>query len=162
MGAFLLESRSPCLCRAQMLLAEVSRERGELQGERGELRGRLARLELERAQLEAQSQRLRESNQQLDLSANVHPAVGPRHAILAGMLRHRYLVMPCGGALLKNTPRGHPDRLPLQMALTELETLAEKLNVRLLSPGQSTAAHGPFLGAWPPTIPEGVVALGFK
>lgn len=54
---------------AQMLLAEVSRERGELQGERGELRGRLARLELERAQLEAQSQRLRESNQQLDLSA---------------------------------------------------------------------------------------------
>lgn len=57
------------LCRAQTLLAEVSRERGELQGERGELRGRLARLELERAQLEAQSQRLRESNQQLDLSA---------------------------------------------------------------------------------------------
>nr|XP_031303968.1 LOW QUALITY PROTEIN: coiled-coil domain-containing protein 88B [Camelus dromedarius] len=55
--------------RAQMLLAEVSRERGELQGERGELRSRLARLELERAQLEAQSQRLRESNQQLDLSA---------------------------------------------------------------------------------------------
>ncbi|XP_067877863.1 rho guanine nucleotide exchange factor 10 isoform X3 [Heterodontus francisci] len=30
--------------------------------------------------------------------------------------------------MLKNTPRGHPDRLPLQMALTELETLAEKLN----------------------------------
>ncbi|KAG8522669.1 LOW QUALITY PROTEIN: Coiled-coil domain-containing protein 88B [Galemys pyrenaicus] len=55
--------------RAQVLLAEVSRERGELQGERGELRSRLARLELERAQLEAQSQRLRESNQQLDLSA---------------------------------------------------------------------------------------------
>ena len=52
-----------------MLLAEVSRERGELQGERGELRSRLARLELERAQLEVQSQRLRESNQQLDLSA---------------------------------------------------------------------------------------------
>lgn len=63
------ESSSPCLRRAQMLLAEVSRERGELQGERGELRGRLARLELERAQLEMQSQRLRESNQQLDLSA---------------------------------------------------------------------------------------------
>uniref|UniRef100_H0XMS1 Coiled-coil domain-containing protein 88B n=1 Tax=Otolemur garnettii TaxID=30611 RepID=H0XMS1_OTOGA len=55
--------------RAQILLAEVSRERGELQGERGELRGRLARLELERAQLEMQSQQLRESNQQLDLSA---------------------------------------------------------------------------------------------
>lgn len=52
-----------------MLLAEVSRERGELQGERGELRSRLARLELERAQLEIQSQQLRESNQQLDLSA---------------------------------------------------------------------------------------------
>ncbi|XP_032876564.1 rho guanine nucleotide exchange factor 10 isoform X2 [Amblyraja radiata] len=30
--------------------------------------------------------------------------------------------------MLRNTPRGHPDRLPLQMALTELETLAEKLN----------------------------------
>ncbi|XP_023559682.1 coiled-coil domain-containing protein 88B isoform X2 [Octodon degus] len=55
--------------RAQILLAEVSRERGELQGERGELKGRLARLELERAQLEVQSQKLRESNQQLDLSA---------------------------------------------------------------------------------------------
>ncbi|KAM5264627.1 rho guanine nucleotide exchange factor 10 [Ctenodactylus gundi] len=32
--------------------------------------------------------------------------------------------------MLKNTPRGHPDRLPLQMALTELEALAEKLNDR--------------------------------
>ncbi|XP_016047280.1 rho guanine nucleotide exchange factor 10 isoform X3 [Erinaceus europaeus] len=32
--------------------------------------------------------------------------------------------------MLKNTCRGHPDRLPLQMALTELETLAEKLNER--------------------------------
>lgn len=63
------ESNSSGFCRAQKLLAEVSRERGELQGERGELRGRLARLELERAQLEVQSQRLRESNQQLDLSA---------------------------------------------------------------------------------------------
>uniref|UniRef100_A0A8C7CHT0 Rho guanine nucleotide exchange factor 10 n=1 Tax=Oncorhynchus kisutch TaxID=8019 RepID=A0A8C7CHT0_ONCKI len=30
--------------------------------------------------------------------------------------------------MLKNTPAGHSDRLPLQMALTELETLAEKLN----------------------------------
>ncbi|XP_064423905.1 rho guanine nucleotide exchange factor 10-like protein [Latimeria chalumnae] len=30
--------------------------------------------------------------------------------------------------MLKNTPKGHPDRLSLQMALTELETLAEKLN----------------------------------
>ncbi|XP_036388671.1 rho guanine nucleotide exchange factor 10-like protein isoform X2 [Megalops cyprinoides] len=30
--------------------------------------------------------------------------------------------------MLKNTPKGHPDRLPLQLALTELETLAEKLN----------------------------------
>ncbi|XP_074847291.1 rho guanine nucleotide exchange factor 10 isoform X2 [Carettochelys insculpta] len=32
--------------------------------------------------------------------------------------------------MLKNTTKGHPDRLPLQMALTELETLAEKLNER--------------------------------
>ncbi|XP_060794230.1 rho guanine nucleotide exchange factor 10-like protein isoform X2 [Neoarius graeffei] len=30
--------------------------------------------------------------------------------------------------MLKNTPSGHQDRLPLQLALTELETLAEKLN----------------------------------
>ncbi|XP_060709039.1 rho guanine nucleotide exchange factor 10 [Hemiscyllium ocellatum] len=30
--------------------------------------------------------------------------------------------------MLKNTPKGHSDRLPLQMALTELETLAEYLN----------------------------------
>ncbi|XP_062870922.1 rho guanine nucleotide exchange factor 10-like protein isoform X2 [Trichomycterus rosablanca] len=30
--------------------------------------------------------------------------------------------------MLKNTPPGHCDRLPLQLALTELETLAEKLN----------------------------------
>ncbi|XP_062889348.1 rho guanine nucleotide exchange factor 10-like protein isoform X1 [Mobula hypostoma] len=30
--------------------------------------------------------------------------------------------------MLKNTPRGHTDRLSLQLALTELETLAEKLN----------------------------------
>ncbi|XP_038620652.1 LOW QUALITY PROTEIN: coiled-coil domain-containing protein 88B [Tachyglossus aculeatus] len=54
--------------RAQLLLAEASRERGELQGERGELRSRVARLELERAQLEAQAQTLREVNQKLDLS----------------------------------------------------------------------------------------------
>ncbi|KAL8172799.1 UNVERIFIED_CONTAM: Rho guanine nucleotide exchange factor 10 [Gekko kuhli] len=32
--------------------------------------------------------------------------------------------------MLKNTTKGHPDRLPLQMALTELEMLAEKLNER--------------------------------
>ncbi|KAM4692986.1 rho guanine nucleotide exchange factor 10 isoform 2-T2 [Discoglossus pictus] len=32
--------------------------------------------------------------------------------------------------MLKNTNKGHPDRLPLQMALTELETLADKLNER--------------------------------
>ncbi|XP_052001286.1 rho guanine nucleotide exchange factor 10-like isoform X1 [Xyrauchen texanus] len=32
--------------------------------------------------------------------------------------------------MLKNTPVGHPDRLPLQMALTELETFSEKLNER--------------------------------
>ncbi|XP_066493951.1 rho guanine nucleotide exchange factor 10-like protein isoform X12 [Tiliqua scincoides] len=30
--------------------------------------------------------------------------------------------------MLKNTPKGHKDRLSLQLALTELETLAEKLN----------------------------------
>lgn len=85
-----------------MLLAEVSRERGELQGERGELRSRLARLELERAQLEIQSQQLRESNQQLDLSAcrlttqcEVWYSVGgslgqPREASQAGQSRAGY------------------------------------------------------------------------
>lgn len=30
--------------------------------------------------------------------------------------------------MLRNTPQHHGDRLPLQLALTELETLAEKLN----------------------------------
>ncbi|KAJ7988903.1 hypothetical protein DPEC_G00314010 [Dallia pectoralis] len=30
--------------------------------------------------------------------------------------------------MLRNTPAGHSDRLPLQMALTELENLADKLN----------------------------------
>lgn len=30
--------------------------------------------------------------------------------------------------MLKNTPKSHADRLPLQLALTELETLADKLN----------------------------------
>lgn len=30
--------------------------------------------------------------------------------------------------MLKNTAKSHTDRLPLQLALTELETLAEKLN----------------------------------
>ena len=37
-------------------------------------------------------------------------------------------VFVCVQDMLKNTPVGHSDRLPLQMALTELETLAEKLN----------------------------------
>lgn len=32
--------------------------------------------------------------------------------------------------MLKHTPRGHADRLPLQMALAELQTLAEKLQER--------------------------------
>lgn len=32
--------------------------------------------------------------------------------------------------MLKHTARGHADRLPLQMALAELETLAEKLHER--------------------------------
>uniref|UniRef100_A0A3B3QJ67 Rho guanine nucleotide exchange factor 10 n=1 Tax=Paramormyrops kingsleyae TaxID=1676925 RepID=A0A3B3QJ67_9TELE len=32
--------------------------------------------------------------------------------------------------MLRNTPVGHADRLPLQMALTELETLSDKLNER--------------------------------
>ncbi|KAM9344365.1 rho guanine nucleotide exchange factor 10-like protein isoform 1-T2 [Pholidichthys leucotaenia] len=34
--------------------------------------------------------------------------------------------------MLKNTPTSHDDRLPLQLALTELETLAEKLNEQKL------------------------------
>lgn len=42
-------------------------------------------------------------------------------------LMHDFSVHPHQD-MLKNTPVGHADRLPLQMALTELETLAEKLN----------------------------------
>ncbi|CAB1330750.1 unnamed protein product [Coregonus sp. 'balchen'] len=38
--------------------------------------------------------------------------------------------------MLKNTPAGHSDRLPLQMALTELETLAEKLNEKKMEADQ--------------------------
>uniref|UniRef100_A0A4W5RV07 Rho guanine nucleotide exchange factor 10 like n=2 Tax=Hucho hucho TaxID=62062 RepID=A0A4W5RV07_9TELE len=34
----------------------------------------------------------------------------------------------CVFDMLKNTPKGHVDRLPVQLALTELEMLAEKLN----------------------------------
>lgn len=37
-------------------------------------------------------------------------------------------VSPVLQDMLKNTPKGHLDRLSLQLALTELETLAEKLN----------------------------------
>ncbi|NXN97525.1 ARHGA factor, partial [Rhinopomastus cyanomelas] len=40
------------------------------------------------------------------------------------------LLLQASGDMLMNTDKGHPDRLPLQMALTELETLAEKLNER--------------------------------
>lgn len=38
------------------------------------------------------------------------------------------LCLPSYQDMLKNTPKGHADRLSLQLALTELETLAEKLN----------------------------------
>uniref|UniRef100_A0A670IU85 Rho guanine nucleotide exchange factor 10 like n=1 Tax=Podarcis muralis TaxID=64176 RepID=A0A670IU85_PODMU len=38
------------------------------------------------------------------------------------------LLQELGIDMLKNTPKGHADRLSLQLALTELETLAEKLN----------------------------------
>ncbi|KAJ6665917.1 hypothetical protein lerEdw1_001389 [Lerista edwardsae] len=45
-------------------------------------------------------------------------------------LKHYFLGFDSSQDMLKNTTKGHPDRLPLQMALTELETLAEKLNER--------------------------------
>ena len=32
--------------------------------------------------------------------------------------------------LLKHTPQGHPDRMSLQLALTQLESMAELLNER--------------------------------
>lgn len=41
--------------------------------------------------------------------------------------------------LLKNTPNGHHDRVSLQMALTTLESLAEKLNQRKLDSEQRLA-----------------------
>ncbi|KAM4650704.1 rho guanine nucleotide exchange factor 10-like protein isoform 2-T3 [Discoglossus pictus] len=43
--------------------------------------------------------------------------------------------------MLKNTPRGHPDRLALQLALTELETLAEKLNEQKRLADQMAEIH---------------------
>lgn len=41
---------------------------------------------------------------------------------------HSFFPKPFCQDMLKNTPKGHVDRLPLQLALTELEMLAEKLN----------------------------------
>lgn len=54
---------------------------------------------------------------------------GPRSAPRPGSPRTPLTVL-LPQDMLKNTSRGHPDRLPLQMALTELETLADKLNER--------------------------------
>lgn len=57
---------------------------------------------------------------------------------LLGWIVHSRLPYQCGSCwfkmalvvqdMLKNTPNSHADRLPLQLALTELETLADKLN----------------------------------
>uniref|UniRef100_A0A8C7YVS4 Rho guanine nucleotide exchange factor (GEF) 10-like a n=1 Tax=Oryzias sinensis TaxID=183150 RepID=A0A8C7YVS4_9TELE len=43
--------------------------------------------------------------------------------------------------MLKNTPKGHVDRLPLQLALTELEMLAEKLNEQKRIADQIAETH---------------------
>ncbi|KAM4613432.1 rho guanine nucleotide exchange factor 10-like protein [Polymixia lowei] len=43
--------------------------------------------------------------------------------------------------MLKNTPKGHVDRLPLQLALTELEMLAEKLNEQKRVADQIAETH---------------------
>uniref|UniRef100_A0A8B9JUU2 Rho guanine nucleotide exchange factor (GEF) 10-like b n=1 Tax=Astyanax mexicanus TaxID=7994 RepID=A0A8B9JUU2_ASTMX len=48
------------------------------------------------------------------------------HVLLT--LNKKLFFCVCVCDMLKNTPAGHSDRLPLQLALTELETLAEKLN----------------------------------
>uniref|UniRef100_A0A8D2JIZ4 Rho guanine nucleotide exchange factor 10 like n=1 Tax=Varanus komodoensis TaxID=61221 RepID=A0A8D2JIZ4_VARKO len=51
----------------------------------------------------------------------------PGHRVLTG--RARSVAAPFRPQdMLKNTPKGHADRLSLQLALTELETLAERLN----------------------------------
>ncbi|NXK46300.1 ARGAL protein, partial [Chauna torquata] len=44
------------------------------------------------------------------------------------LIKKACLTKPAFLDFLKNTPKGHADRLSLQLALTELETLAEKLN----------------------------------
>lgn len=65
--------------------------------------------------------------------------------------------------MLKNTPRGHPDRLSLQLALTELETLAEKLNeqkrladqvaeIQQLTKSVSDRSSLNKVSAWPPHL----------
>ncbi|KAM6977926.1 LOW QUALITY PROTEIN: rho guanine nucleotide exchange factor 10-like protein [Aplochiton taeniatus] len=43
--------------------------------------------------------------------------------------------------MLKNTPRAHPDRLPLQLALTELESLADRLNEQKRLADQQAEIH---------------------
>ena len=40
------------------------------------------------------------------------------------------MTTPCPQDLLKHTPQGHHDRMSLQLALTQLESLAEMLNER--------------------------------
>uniref|UniRef100_A0A4X1W825 Rho guanine nucleotide exchange factor 10 like n=1 Tax=Sus scrofa TaxID=9823 RepID=A0A4X1W825_PIG len=61
-------------------------------------------------------------------AAGVQPR--PRHALRADGEAHPEVpaVHPPASGHAEEHPRGHPDRLSLQLALTELETLAEKLN----------------------------------
>lgn len=42
----------------------------------------------------------------------------------------RFIFFLCNKDLLKHTPQGHHDRMSLQLALTQLESLAEMLNER--------------------------------
>lgn len=47
--------------------------------------------------------------------------------------------------LLKHTPQGHHDRMSLQLALTQLESLAEMLNERKRESEQFQVRHVPTL-----------------
>uniref|UniRef100_A0A5F8GE27 Rho guanine nucleotide exchange factor 10 like n=1 Tax=Monodelphis domestica TaxID=13616 RepID=A0A5F8GE27_MONDO len=58
-------------------------------------------------------------------TGSLFPSPGPR--LFSLHQKRRHILTMCHD-MLKNTSKGHPDRLSLQLALTELETLAEKLN----------------------------------
>lgn len=68
--------------------------------------------------------------------------------------------------MLKNTPDSHADRLPLQLALSELETLAEKLNEQKRVADQEAElqqlAHSVAGGKFHKVITQVSVLVGIK